>query len=408
MNRLLPICGSWLASFVPARRAGTRQRLTGTTKQRYVFRAWCALVSAALVAVLAGCGGTSHQPPASDGKPPASDGKIDTVLKMPNLEGQTIVINTYGGTFGDAVKKAIVEPFEAATGAKVTVTTNCCDAFETQVKGGQFAGDVNFGTEYSYMKAYSEKGLLKSDPRLAQIAKARGLAADLYQGDAITHHFYAYALAWNTKDADNHPNSWNDFFDTARYTGTRGIPGGGSFGALEIARVGSGTPSTDVYPIDVDKAIQSLTTLRKNGRLEFYSNGADLMNKLGTGELDYSLAFSNRVIAGIKQGLPVDMTLNGAMAVPDGVAIPATAKNVDGAVAFIDFSMSPSVQAAFANASGLAPAYPQAADMVDSSMRKYMVTSTENVSRAIKVDNNWWATNGSAADKKYLEWKSGS
>src|SRR5437870_1829530 len=116
-------------------------------KQVRGLRGWCVVVCAVVVVVLAGCDGYSATPA-------ASLGKVDTVLKMPNLKGQTIVVNTSAGTFADAFRKAVVAPVEAATGTKVTLTTNCCDALSTQIKGHHFAGDVVVGQYYAPGQAW--------------------------------------------------------------------------------------------------------------------------------------------------------------------------------------------------------------------------------------------------------------
>jgi putative spermidine/putrescine transport system substrate-binding protein len=330
----------------------------------------------------------------------------NTVLGMPDLKGQTIVINTYGGTFADAFRKDVVNPFEAATGAKVTLATNCCDTFETMTKAGQFSGDIVLGNDYGPMSAWGSAGLFKSEPRLTQIAKARGMDPDYYQDNLIAVDFYAYVLAWNTKYADNRPNSWTDFLDTSKFKQTRGLFTKANSN-LEIAQLGSGVPPSNLYPIDVPKALSTLSTLRQNTMVHFWKDGADLQNQLGTGEIAYSLAFSNRVTQGIQQGLPLDMTFNQSLLVASGAAIPATAKNVDGAVAFLDYYMQPEVQAAFAKDSGLAPAYPNAAAMVDPSVQKYMVTFAPNLEKAIKIDNSWWLKNLNATSATFTAWKTG-
>lgn len=358
---------------------------------------WCAVAGVALIAVVtAGCGSDS-------GNSAAPSGKVNTVLGMPNLKGQTIVINTFGGSYGDALKKDAVTPFEAATGAKVVVSTNCCDAFETQVKGHQFAGDVVIGENYGTTKAWGDEGLLKSDPRLAQIAKARGVDPDLYQDNVITTGYFAVVLAWNTKYANNHPASWADFFDTSKYPGTRGLYNQPD-GTLEIAQLGLGTPASSMYPIDMNKTLAGLTTLRDHTPVHFFATGADQINQLGTDQVAYSMAWSNRVAQGIQQGLPLAMTFNQAPLEGQASAIPATAKNVDGAVAFLDFSMQPDVQAAIAKDSGVAPAYPQAAEMLDPSVRKEMPTAPENLNQTVKVDTDWWLKNLGSATATYTKW----
>lgn len=362
------------------------------------------LVSVVLVVVLAGCGSNADTPTASSDTPVGATAKLDTVLSMPDLKGQTIVINTFGGSYGEAVKKTLAAPFEAATGAKVVLTTNCCDSLDAQIEGGQFAGDLVLAGDYAAMQSRASRGLFKEDPRLAQIAKARGVDSAGYQNNLITIDYYAMVLAWNTQYANNHPSSWPEFFDTSKFQGTRGLHMDPE-GTLEFAVMGTGAPASSVYPIDTDKAFATLTTLRKDTSVQFFSTGADLMNRLGTGEIAYSLAYSNRIYQAIQQGLPVDMTFNQALLVPEGAAIPATAKNVDGAVAFLDFYMQPQIQAEFAKESGVAPAYSKAAEMLDPSVQKYMATAPENIDKVLKVDIDWWMKNTSPVRAAFSKWE---
>lgn len=361
-------------------------------------RSWRVMACVVLVIGLAACG----SPSGGDPQASVDATNVDTVLNLPDLKGQTIVINSYGGSYGEALEKNVIKPFEAATGANVTLSTNCCSSFVQQVKDKQFAGDVVFGNDYGLMQAWADEKLLTSDPRLTEIAKARGVEPDHYQADLITMGYYAYVLAWNTQTAKEHPSSWQEFFDTEKFDGARGIPNS-PVGLLDAASLGTGTAPSDLYPMDVNNALDAVSTLRDNARVQFWADGAGSMNQLGTGEVDYSLAFSNRVIAGIQQGLPVSMTFNGALRVATSAAIPATATNIDGAVAFLDFSMAPEIQAAFAKDSGMSPAYPEANKLVDPSMQKYMVTDPSNADNMINWDHEWWRKNTAATKAAFAE-----
>lgn len=322
---------------------------------------------------------------------------VDTVFDLPDLKGEEVVVTLLGGgSYLEALEKNVIKPFEQATGASVTLNTNCCDNFETAVEQGQFIGDLTMGNDYGPEQAWSEAGLLTADPRLAEIGKARGVDPALYQKDLVAVYFYAYVLAWNTKNDDNHPTTWAEFFDTEKFDGTRGLfslP----FGDLEIAALADGVDQANLFPIDIDASIAKIDRLREDVKVNFWEGGADLQNQLGSGEIDYSLAFSNRVLQGKQDGLPIDMTTNQSLLVAGGAAIPKTAKNVDGAVALIDFYMSPEVQAAMAEDAGLAPAYPDAVELMPEELQKVQVTSEEALKSAIIVDNAWWLANTEAA-----------
>lgn len=350
------------------------------------------LVGAVVCAVIVGgCGSEGNN------ASPASHSKAETVLPLPDLKGKEVVVTLLGGgAYLDALKKNVFGPFEKLTGARITVNTNCCDNFETAVKQGQFIGDLTMGNDYGPEQAWSEAGLLTADSRLAEIGKARGVDPTLYQKDLVAVYFYAYVLAWNTKYKDSHPANWSEFFDTNKFKETRGLfnlP----FGDLEIAALADGATSDTVFPVDIDKSIAKVGQLRDGARINFWEGGADLINQLGSGEIAYSLGFSNRILQAKNDGLPVDMTTNQSLLVAGGAAIPKTAKNVDGAVALIDFYMSPKVQAAMATDAALAPAYPAAVELLPEELQKQQVTSEEALRSAILVDNGWWLKNTDTA-----------
>lgn len=361
------------------------------------WRAALALVAVGALALAASCSSDPGGKSASGADPGA---QLDTVLDMPDISGQTIVINTYGGTFAEAFQKHVVNPFQEATGASVKLVTTCCANFPTTVKNKQYAGDLVLGDDFGPMNSWAEDGYLEDEPRLSEIGKARAIEDGFYNDHVIAVDFYAYVLAWNTDNVKTAPKNWADFYNTDEISGTRGIfalpPA-----MLETALLGSGTDPDSLYPLEIDKGFDALQGLKDSGDLKTWSDGADLQNKLGTGEFDYAVGFSNRISQGRATGLPIDFTFNEGIRVASGAAIPVGAKNVDGAVAFMDFYMQPKIQAAFAKASYLAPAYESANDELDPDVAGEMVTSAENIGNTAAFNDEFYADHYSDLIKQY-------
>lgn len=373
-----------------------------------------AIASVAACFVATACGSASSSSKRTTGSGSGSGSKsagtvsgVHTVLPLPKLTGQKVVVSLLGGgSYEQALDKDVFKPFEDATGAQVVVDDTCCDKLEPAVRAGQFVGDLVLGQDYGPDLTYSKEGLLTADPRFAEIGKARGIQSGFYQKDLVATDFYAYVLAWNTKYNSHHPTTWAQFFDTKDFTGTRGLfnlPASD----LEIAELASGTPPSSVYPINIDNALHKLTELRKGAKVDFWTGGADLQNKLGSGEIAYSLAFSNRIIQGAASGLPLAMTTNQELLVASGACIPKTAHNVNGAIALLDFYLQPSVQAAFAKDGALAPAYASASDLLPPNVRSVQVTAKQNTGSALIVSNSWWAQNNDVATRKFNAWLAG-
>ena len=82
-------------------------------------RRMCASLSAVLLALTAvACGGGSTSKGQDEPQITGDVENAEPVLGLPDLTGQTIVINTWGGDIADATVTSLAEPFEAATGAK--------------------------------------------------------------------------------------------------------------------------------------------------------------------------------------------------------------------------------------------------------------------------------------------------
>lgn len=359
--------------------------------KRRVRRAFAFLSAATLALCMTACGSDETEGGSASA---SSKAEADTVLPLPDLSGQQIVITLLGGgSWADALEKDVIKPFEELTGADVVTNNNCCDNFETAVGEGQFIGDLAMGNDYGPVQAWSDAGLLTADPRFVEIGEARGIDPSLYQDDIVSVYAYGYVLAWNTDVAgDSHPTNWSEFFDTDEFTGTRGLfslP----IGDLEIASLAHGADPVNLYPLDIDESIAAIGELRDAAKINFWEGGADLQAQLGSGELAYSLAFSNRILQSKAEGLPVDMTTDNALIATGGVGIPKTAKNVDGAMAFVDFYLTPEVQAAMARDAGVAPAYSDAVELLPEDLQADQVTSPEAMETAIIMDNAWWAEN---------------
>ncbi|MCD9197778.1 extracellular solute-binding protein [Aeromicrobium wangtongii] len=326
---------------------------------------------------------------------------------MPDLKGQTITINTYGGSMAEAFDEYVVKPFESATGAKVKLVTTCCTNFQSTVEKDQYAGDIVLGNDYGPMAEWSKAGLLKSDDRLTQIATARGIEKGYFQDDLLAVDFYAYVLAWNSKRVSNPPATWADFFDTGKFEGKRGVftqPGA----MYEAALLAEGVARDEMYPLDEDKALAAFRKLKQAGKLATWTDGADLTNKLGTGEFDYAIGFSNRLMQAKDSGVPVDFTFDGAIRVASAAAIPVNARNVDGAVAFLDFYMQPEIQAQYAQPSAFAPAYSSANELLDPEVAAQLVTAEENITKSVKYDDPYWSANFEAHLKNYTAFLNGN
>lgn len=319
-----------------------------------------------------------------------------------SLEGQQIVLYTFGGTQLETTRELVIKPFEEETGAKVIVDDACCTRLNASTEAGQFIGDLVIGIDQSSMLARADRGQLLLDPRLEKIARDYGVPENYISKSSLVLHSYSYVIA--AREGLPIPKSWADFWDRKNFPGSRGLNRISPNVQLEAGVLAAGVDPEKLYPIDADLAFKSLTGLRNSGNTIFNASGADQINNLGTGETDYAVAYSNRLYLARKEGIKINFTYGGGFIVGNGGAILKGARNVDGAVAFLAYHMRPEVLARFAERTGMSPSYERATEMIDPKFRELLPTAPENAKRQRYLNVGYWHQNFMKLNERWVNW----
>lgn len=320
-----------------------------------------------------------------------------------SLEGQQIVLYTFGGTQLETTRELVITPFEKETGAKVIVDDSCCQRLNAAHETGQFIGDVVIGLDQGGMLARADRGQLLADPRLEKMARDHGVPETYVSKSNVILHSYSYVIAAKNETLPM-PKTWADFWDRTKFPGSRGLIRISPNAQLEAGALAAGVKSDSLYPIDADLAFKSLSTLRNSGKTIFNASGADQINNLGTGETDYSIAYSNRLYLAKRDGIKVNFTYDDGFIVGNGGAILKGARNIDGAVALLAYHMRPDVLARFAERTGMSPSYAAAADMIDPKFRPLLPTAPENAKKQRFLDIAFWHQNFIKLNERWVNW----
>lgn len=210
----------------------------------------------ALTVVLAACG---------------SDSSSDSTSETGSLEDQSAVMTSFGGSAGTAVEKGFGEPVVEQTGLNITYDEPTDYAkLQTQVESNNVSWTVVQGDPYWALQHCGE--LLEpipADVDQSNVDPKYSAGECQVPGDS-----WSLNMAYDpTKFPDDPPSSWADFFDTEKYPGKRAIFGSYAVnGALEGALMADGVPPNKLYPLDLDRAIAKLDTIRDD--TTFYDTGA--------------------------------------------------------------------------------------------------------------------------------------
>jgi putative spermidine/putrescine transport system substrate-binding protein len=327
---------------------------------------------------------------------------VATAQGTPRLQGQKIVLYTYGGSYLQALKDIVIQPFEKATGATIVIDDSCCAKLPAAMEAKEFIGDVTIGHDRGEMLAHQAKGWLLKDDRLAKMAKDRGIPERLQSPNMVTLYLYTYLMASSDPNAPM-PQTWAEFWDVQKFPGARGLIRD-PFAQMEAALLADGVAPANLYPINADRAFAKLDQLRKATKVLFAETGAQQINLLATKEVAYSMAYSNRVILAANEGIKLGSTYSQGFFEANGGAILRGAKNVDGAVALLEFHLRPDVSARVAERTGLAPAYAESAQMISEARRPLMPSFPANFAKQIPANDEYWQANRDKLYERWVQW----
>ena len=172
--------------------------------------------------------------------------------------GRGLVFTSYGGAFQKAQANAWLKPYSKETGTEIRQDSPTDYAkLQSMVENNQVIWDVvdvgnDFGLE-------STADLL--EPLDYSVIDKGSILEGYATKYRVANIIYSNILAYNTEQIDGTPRNWVDFFDTQKFPGARGLYKNPSQ-TLEAALLGDGVPPENLYPLDVDGALNKLDTIK--------------------------------------------------------------------------------------------------------------------------------------------------
>jgi putative spermidine/putrescine transport system substrate-binding protein len=313
-------------------------------------------------------------------------------------------IVSYGGTYQDAQRKAFFEPFAKEAGVRVIDEpwSGDLEELEAKVKSGEIAWDV-VAVEAYMVRTGAEKDLFlpidsegfPKDELLPQAVHDYGVATC----------FWSTVLGFNTKafpEGQAQPATWKDFWDVEIYPGPRALRRD-PVGNLEIALMADGVPMDEIYPIDLDRAFESLDRIRPHVT-HWWEAGQQPADWLASGEVALASVWSGRTTLARREGKPVAHVWPGGLISSDWWVIPRGAKNSGLARKFIAFASSSGPQADYPNYIPYGPVNAKALKRIDPALASDIPTGHPNIHGQIFVDRGWWYENREEAYARWNAW----
>jgi len=248
----------------------------------------------------------------------------------------TLSFTSFGGVYQGAQRDGWLTPYSQLTGVTWQESEESSNAtIKAQVESGNVTWDVvdvgnDFGLEANAsLLEPLDYTLIKKDEILD------GFAGEYRVAD-IT---YSVVLAYNTDQTKGKvPEGWADFFDTAKIPGKRGLWNYSTGGVLEFALMADGVKPADLYPLDIDRALKKLDTIKDD--IVWWDSGAKSQELIGSGEVAMSMIWNGRgYSAKHTDNKPVEIQWNQQILTADYFVVPKGTPNKQVAMEFIAWAL---------------------------------------------------------------------
>jgi putative spermidine/putrescine transport system substrate-binding protein len=297
----------------------------------------------------------------------------------------------YGGSGGDAITSAWLDPFSEETGVDAILDPSMDNSKLLQmIDSGNVTWDV--------AEAGLDFGLTEENEGLADI-DCTIVECDAFDGQwpvtakGVPMFVYSTVVTYNTDSfGENGPQNWADFLDADKFPGKRAINAGeGFFGLAEAVLLADGVSRDDLYPLDIDRALAALDPIKDD--LIFITSGAECIDLVTSGEATVGACYNARVTQAASEGQPIAMSWDAQIQSTDYVTIPADSPNLDNAMALVAYITSTEHAGDITNYLTYGPGNPHAT--VSDDKLADVPTSNEGEGDAAPIipDFEWWNAN---------------
>lgn len=329
-----------------------------------------------------------------------------TSAALPAVSEEMVFVS-WGGAYQDAIREAWIKPFSAETGINVIEETGPETAkIKAMIDTGTVTWDVVTDGGLGVARGASEGLFEEITPAMVDQSHVYPEIVNKY---GVPSEVFSTTFAFSTKafpDGSPQPASWADFWDVQKFPGKRALFGSPNT-VLEAALMADGVAKEDVYKVlstkeGVDRAFAKIEALKPNIAV-WWTKGAQPAQMLGSGEVVMSNGWNGRIEAGIKEGLPIKMVWNGAVAEVGYFMLVKGAKNRDQAIKFLNHMVSPKAQAEFHKYVAYGPVTEGAWKFIDKDQWSHLPSSPDNLAQSLFLSVDWWLKNEPAMIERYNE-----
>lgn len=320
--------------------------------------------------------------------------------RIVRAQTDSMVIVSSGGALEEAYKKAIYDPWTQKTGIQVITGPNPVAKLKAMVDAGAMEWNVA-QMDAAVAATAAQQGLL--EPLDYSVIDKTDIMPGMAREYYLASDLAGTVLSWNTDvlAGKEPPASWAETWNLDLYSGKRGILKRASQ-TLEIALMADGVDKDKLYPLDVERGLQSLEKIKDH--IFWWDSGAQGAQILIDGEVPMAMEWHGRVDGPKQDGAHVDYHLNQALYASDSWVVPKGSKNKKAAMEFIAFAVAVEQQLAYAKLMPYGPVNLKAVDMMEPELFARSPSAPEVLQKGVIMDFDWWAENNQKVTDRFNSW----
>ena len=332
-----------------------------------------------------------------------------------------VTVVSWGGSYAEACRRAVFEPFTAETGIEVRVESfnGGLAQVRAQVETGNVHWDI-VDLEFADLVLGCDEGLLELIDIDEVPAAPDGTPAreDYFKGTFSECGggglYYSSVIAYNREGFPGaKPSTLEDFFDLEKFPGRRGMRRTPVVN-LEFALMADGVPPEEVFatlstPEGVDRAFRKLDTIKD--QVVWWEAGAQPPQLLADREVALSTAFNGRIFsAQVLERQPFQIVWDGQVLDYGQFAIVAGTPNLEAAKKFLLFASRVESMAEIGRYIAYSPTRRSGIDLISThyetgeEMRPHMPSAPENLARALRNEPEWWTDHAEEMTERFSAW----
>jgi len=317
-------------------------------------------------------------------------------------QSSELVFATWGGSWEAAMREAWFKPFTQKTGVGVrAVSGNTYGRIQAMVEAGKTEWDiVEVLPDFQWIGA--EKGLLEPIDFGVVDRSPIMPSADMITAYSVPQVLFSRLVCYNKRFASG-PATFNDLFDTKKFPGKRAFYTKANGAYLEAALLADGVLPSALYPLDIDRALKKLSTIRDD--IQFYDTNAQGEQYMSDGQAALGILPDGRALNVKANGAPIEIQPDLSFLTWSTMIIPKNAPRQKAAMDFLAFALTPEAQAAIAKVYAYGPVVPKAFDLLPPERARILSGGPQMREKAIIMGERWWAANLATATEKVNAWK---